>query len=168
MPGKPLCHLHAGGATALGAQTTQTFYGEDISEEERRIWESISVTDLDAEIRIAKLQLKRVIAAQRREELAKEDELDAPLPNRRTGKRMSMKTRTIDYDERVNRLLGRISDLVATRAKLQREADSKDRNHDPTDNPVERLARRIDRVAARMRAKPGTGERGEGGAKNGA
>ncbi len=165
MPGKPLCHMHAGGTAALAGKSAQSFYGEGIGEEERRIWESISVTDLDAEIRIAKLQLKRLIAAQRRAELAEDGELDTTPPNRKTSKRMSMNVRAIDYDERVNRLLGRISDLVATRAKLQREADagSRDRTHDPVDDPVERLARRIDRVAARMRAKPDKKEPGEGG-----
>ncbi|HXV26256.1 MAG TPA: hypothetical protein VED46_18630 [Alphaproteobacteria bacterium] len=165
MPGQPLCRRHAGGAATLAGSGPDSIYDGGIGEEERRLWESISVTDLDAEIRIAKLQLKRLIAAQRRAELAEENHRDAAPPNRKTSKPMSMKTRTIDYDERVNRLLGRISDLVATRAKLQREAeaDSKGHGHDPADDPVERLARRIDRVAARMKVKSDKGEHDEGG-----
>jgi hypothetical protein len=74
-------------------------------------WHQISVTDLDAEIRVAKLQLKRLLAAQRRLELHDENAPDETLPPEKTSKRMTAKPREIDYDERVNRLLGRISDL---------------------------------------------------------
>ena len=163
-PGQPLCRVHAADRGAAGSATADSLYEEGIGEEERRLWDRISVTDLDAEIRIAKLQLKRLLGAQKRAELATPDEPSGPPSKLKTGKRMTSKTRAVDYDERVNRLLGRISDLVVTRAKLQREADAKQKERtDPADDPVERLARRIDRVAARIGAKPDPGEPDAGG-----
>lgn len=157
-PGRVLCAVHAAGA--------QSLYGEGIGEEERRLWDQISVTDLDAEIRVAKLQLKRLLDAQRRAELAgADDSTGASAPGRKSGARMTAKPRSVDYDERVNRLLGRISDLVVTRARLQRDADAKNKEdgHDPADDPVERLARRIDRVSARIGAATDPGEPDAGG-----
>lgn len=160
--GQPLCRLHASARPASVRADEASLYEEGIAEEERHLWERISVTDLDAEIRIAKLQLKRLLAAQKRAELAEAKPSDETPSKRKTGKRMSPNARAIDYDDRVNRLLGRISDLVVTRAKLQREADAKqkERAADPADDPVERLARRIDRVAARIGAKPAGGDSG--------
>ena len=167
MPGRPLCSVHAALDTEDSAETAATLYTEDIHDEERRLWHQISVTDLDAEIRVAKLQLKRLLAAQRRLELHDENAPDETLPPEKTSKRMTAKPREIDYDERVNRLLGRISDLVVTRARLQRELETqiKERDQDPADDPVERLARRIDRVAARIGTKkdPGDAEASGGG-----
>ena len=165
-PGQPLCRLHAADRNATRADAeADSLYEEGIGEEERRLWDRISVTDLDAEIRIAKLQLKRLLAAQKRAELAEPDEHAGPPPSKaKTGKRMTPRARAVDYDDRVNRLLGRISDLVVTRAKLQREADAKQKERtDPADDPVQRLARRIDRVAARIGAKPDPGEPDAGG-----
>lgn len=164
-PGQPLCRVHAGDRGPPPAVDADSLYEEGIGEEERRLWDRISVTDLDAEIRIAKLQLKRLLAAQKRAELGAEDEAVEPS-KLKTGKRMTAKARAIDYDDRVNRLLGRISDLVVTRAKLQRDADLKQKERDEAadaDDPVERLARRIDRVAARMGANPDSGEPDSGG-----
>jgi hypothetical protein len=167
MPGRPLCSVHAALDTEGSAEVAATLYTEDIHDEERRLWHQISVTDLDAEIRVAKLQLKRLLAAQRRLELHDENAPDETLPPEKTSKRMAAKPREIDYDERVNRLLGRISDLVVTRARLQRELETqiKERDQDPADDPVERLARRIDRVAARIGTKkdPGDAEASGGG-----
>jgi hypothetical protein len=163
MPGQPLCRIHAGDRSQV-AEGANSLYEEGIGEDERRLWDRISVTDLDAEIRIAKLQLKRLLAAQKRAELAAREEPSEPTPTRKTVRRMTAKARAIDYDDRVNRLLGRISDLVVTRAKLQRDADAKQKERDePADDPVERLARRIDRVAARIGAKPDSGEPDAGG-----
>ena len=156
LPDQPLCRLHASDRTG-SAPESDSLYEEGIGEEERRLWNRISVTDLDAEIRIAKLQLKRLLTAQKKAERMRGEEASAPQSRTRTGKRMHATTRAIDYDERVNRLLGRISDLVVTRAKLQREADAKQKDRDePADDPVERLARRIDGVARRI-GKPGPG-----------
>ena len=164
MPGQPLCHIHSADRSPPAAEGADSLYEEGIGEDERRLWDQISVTDLDAEIRIAKLQLKRLLAAQKRAELAARDEPSEPPSTRKTGRRMTAKARAIDYDDRVNRLLGRISDLVVTRAKLQRDADAKQKERDePADDPVERLARRIDRVAARIGAKPDPGEPDAGG-----
>jgi hypothetical protein len=155
-PGQPLCRLHATDRTAPPRLGAETLYEEDIGEDERRLWDQISVTDLDAEIRIAKLQLKRLLAAQKKAEGGGSDDREAAPSKTKAGKRMTATRRAIDYDERVNRLLGRISDLVVTRAKLQREAEAKKAGRDdPAEDPVERLARRIDRVARRIE-KPGT------------
>ena len=155
LPDQPLCRLHASDRT--GSAAAESLYEEGIGEEERRLWDQISVTDLDAEIRIAKLQLKRLLTAQKRAGRLRTDEAAGPQSRTRTGKRMHATTRSIDYDDRVNRLLGRISDLVVTRAKLQREADAKQKDRDePAGDPVERLARRIDGVARRI-GKPGPG-----------
>ncbi len=167
-PGRPLCRTHTAGAHLAAEQEElkQALYAEDIGEEERKLWDRISVTDLDAEIRVAKLQLKRLLAAQRRAELEDRDDAE-DSPQRKAGKRMTAKRREIDYEERVNRLLGRISDLVMTRARLQRDAEAKnkERPEDSADDPVERLARRIDRISARIGAKatPGEPEPGGGG-----
>jgi hypothetical protein len=155
-------------SSGSGRKLGPPLYTEEIHDDERRLWDGISVTDLDAEIRIAKLQLKRLLAAQRRAELSEGTPAEDAAPQEKTSKRMTAKTREIDYDERVNRLLGRISDLVVTRARLQRELETqnKERHQDPADDPVERLARRIDRVAARIGTKkdPGDGQSGGGGA----
>ena len=161
--------MHAAGTPAGAGEGDlgPRLYTEGIRDDERRIWDRISVTDLDAEIRIAKLQLKRLLAGQRRAELEDDDRADDGAPQDKAGKRMTAKSREIDYDERVNRLLGRISDLVVTRARLQREVDTKgkEREQDPADDPVERLARRIDRVAARIGTNkdPGDSQSGGGG-----
>jgi hypothetical protein len=167
-PGRPLCSIHAAAKNdSVGSDVGAPLYTEDIHDDERRLWDQISVTDLDAEIRVAKLQLKRLLAAQRRAELNGDNAIDEVAPQEKTSKRMTAKTREIDYDERVNRLLGRISDLVVTRARLQRELEvkNKERDQDPADDPVERLARRIDRVAARVGTKkdPGDAQTGGGG-----
>lgn len=166
-PGQPLCRAHAArtGIAAGSQELGDRLYAEGIRDDERRIWDRISVTDLEPEIRVAKLQLKRLLAAQKRAELADLDGADDDQPQRKAGKRMTAKSRDIDYDERVNRLLGRISALVVTRARLQREveAKSKEREQDPADDPVERLARRIDRVAARIGTKKDPGEPEPGG-----
>jgi len=147
------------------SETAGELYDDAIGAEERRLWDSISVTDLDAEIRIAKLQLKRLLGAQRRAELEGGSK-KAPAAQRKKGKGMRTgAARAIDHDERVNRLLGRISHLVATRAKLQREAAArdKDRPQQPANDPVERLARKLDRVAVRLAGKTRSGTSGSGG-----
>ena len=101
MPGRPLCSVHAALDTEDSAEVAATLYTEDIHDEERRLWHQISVTDLDAEIRVAKLQLKRLLAAQRRLELHDENAADETVPPEKTSKRMAVKPREIDYDERV-------------------------------------------------------------------
>jgi hypothetical protein len=162
-PGETLCGTHA---PAKG-EKSGALYDDAIGEEERRLWDRISVTDLDAEIRIAKLQLKRLLAAQQRAELDRRSKAGkASGAQRKRGKGMkSGAARPIDHDERVNRLLGRISHLVATRAKLQREAAAKDRDRarEGADDPVERLARKLDRVAVRLAGKAGCGKSGPSG-----
>src|SRR5436190_910781 len=152
-------------SSGVGRKLGPPLYTDEIHDDERRLWDGISVTDLDAEIRVAKLQLKRLLAAQRRAELNEDAPADDAPPAEKTSKRMTAKSREIDYDERVNRLLGRISDLVVTRARLQRELETqnKERDQDSTDDPVERLARRIDRVAARIRTKKDPGDTQSGG-----
>ena len=159
--GEALCGLHA----KTKSETAGELYDDAIGAEERRLWDSISVTDLDAEIRIAKLQLKRLLGAQRRAELERGSK-KAPAAQRKKGKGMRTgAARAIDHDERVNRLLGRISHLVATRAKLQRKAAArdKDRPQQPANDPVERLARKLDRVAVRLAGKARSGPSGSGG-----
>jgi hypothetical protein len=70
-------------SSGVGRKLGPPLYTDEIHDDERRLWDGISVTDLDAEIRVAKLQLKRLLAAQRRAELNEDAPAETPLRRRR-------------------------------------------------------------------------------------
>ncbi|MEH6565572.1 MAG: HGGxSTG domain-containing protein [Halopseudomonas sp.] len=131
------CRMHGGKAaeTHKGNQNARKhgIYSDAIQAEESELWDQIDVGSLDDDIRIAKLQLRRALIAQNKAEagdgldldmdsintvlpaVSEEDEDGSGEQPRQT---QTVQRRRRQYEDIINRLLGRIGDLESKRAEI--------------------------------------------------
>lgn len=131
------CRMHGGKATVThkGNQNARThgIYSDAIDPNEQELWEQVEIGNLDNAIRIAHLQLRRAMIAQRAAE--SEDGLDLDAESTTTiepaesegNDEKPRTTKTVQrqrrpYEDIINRLLGRIGDLEAKRADIANKA----------------------------------------------
>jgi len=128
MLGKERCRLH-GGKTPKGKHTgplKHGLYSSALSEEERDLWDDIQLGNVDDELRLCRIQLRRAMNL---------DAAIAKAPNdpknlvgvelveirRTTGNGKSstdVTSKRPDIAGRMNALIGRIAQLEKTRAEL--------------------------------------------------
>lgn len=136
------CRMHGGKATVThkGNQNARThgIYSDAIDVDEQELWEQVEIGNLDNAIRIAHLQLRWAMIAQRAAEA--EGGLDLDMESTTTielgdepegSEESSRKSKTIQrqrrpYEDIINRLLGRIGDLEAKRADIANKAGHSD------------------------------------------
>ncbi len=116
------CRLHGGTNTGPPAgnrnAVTHGIYGVGLSMEEKGLWRDIRVGELDDELRLARLQLRRALVARKKgglrisETRAATDALGRELAE-------TIKKRP-DFDQMIDRLLGRIGNLERQRAEIMR------------------------------------------------
>jgi cellulose synthase/poly-beta-1,6-N-acetylglucosamine synthase-like glycosyltransferase len=117
-----------GGASPGGAKGNQNarkhgIYSAGLLDEEHDLWDDIGVGTLDDDIRIAKLQLRRALIAQKNQpadglELYEETMNGGGGDGAEEKPAASMKRRRTQYDDIISRLLGRIGDLEQKRAEI--------------------------------------------------
>lgn len=131
------CRKHGGKSTGApsGNQNARKhgIYSDAIHAYESELWEQIGVGSLDDDIRIAKLQLRRALIAQNKADSG--DGLDLDLDSINTvlpavsegeedgtgsqpSQTQTVQRRRRQYEDIINRLLGRIGDLEAKRADI--------------------------------------------------
>ncbi|OFV47347.1 HGGxSTG domain-containing protein [Oligella sp. HMSC09E12] len=130
------CRMHGGRAsiTHKGNQNARThgIYSDAISQDEKAMWEEIEIGGLDDAIKIARLQLRRALIAQRNAEENGGLDLDTTTQSTTSNHQGRSKTTSIQkarrpYEDIINRLLGRIGDLEAKRAEMiKKTGDSGD------------------------------------------
>lgn len=129
------CNLH-GGKTPKGQRNAlkHGIYAVGIREDEKELWEDIPIGTLDDELRLARLQLRRALEAQRRADEAAADgrpveglEL-TEVSRAKSDKKLSLSEKRTrpDYRAEINRLLGRIADLETKRLALTGGAGVRD------------------------------------------
>jgi multidrug efflux pump subunit AcrA (membrane-fusion protein) len=115
--------MHGGKSTGapLGNQNARQhgIYSDALSADEVEIYEAITAGDLEEELKIARLQLRRAMLAQKasggRPEL---DEFTKHRGKGSRGKPSEEKHRARNYTDVIQKLLGRIGDLEVKRAQL--------------------------------------------------
>ena len=131
------CRMHGGKAaeTHKGNQNARKhgIYSDAIQSEESELWDQIDVGSLDDDIRIAKLQLRRALIAQNKAEAGDGLDLDMDSINtvlpavsedeedgsgEQPRQTQTVQRRRRQYEDIINRLLGRIGDLESKRAEI--------------------------------------------------
>lgn len=112
-----------GGATGNQNARKHGIYGAGLLDEEHDLWDDIAVGSLDDDIRIAKLQLRRALIAQKNQpadglELYEQTMNGGGGDGAEEKPSASMKRRRTQYDDIISRLLGRIGDLEQKRAEM--------------------------------------------------
>ena len=129
------CRMHGGKSTGAPKANqnarTHGIYSDALVEDERSLWDQVEVGNLDNAIRIAHLQLRRAMIAQRAAEAGDGLDLDAEIESSGGGKEgggdsTSTQRRRRPYEDIINRLLGRIGDLEAKRAEIINKAGHAD------------------------------------------
>jgi hypothetical protein len=120
LKGKTRCKLHGGASPSTNQNARKHgIYSAVLLPEEEELYESIAVGDLDQEIKMARLQLRRAMLAQTvsggKPEL---DEFTAHKGKGSRGKPREEHHRVRNYMDPIQRLLGRIGDLELKRAQL--------------------------------------------------
>jgi hypothetical protein len=136
-PGKTVCYFHgAGGGSKPGDKRafTHGIYTDGLLDEEKPLWEKIEIKTLDDEIRMVSMQLRRAVTAQKLYILAKEEgesvadslelqELIVEVGQGPKGpiniKRLLCRKRDFTYE--IDRLTGRLGDLITKNAALKGE-----------------------------------------------
>ncbi|AVX13810.1 HGGxSTG domain-containing protein [Stutzerimonas stutzeri] len=155
------CRKHGGTSTGAPAGNQNArkhgIYSAAIQADEADLWDEIAIGSLDDDIRIAKLQLRRALIAQAKAEAgdgldvdshtvsfnAPDSGADDDTPQK--GYRSeSTQRRRRDYEDIINRLLGRIGDLEVKRSDLLKA-------NPPEQAPVARIE--IEVVGGRTDAK---------------
>jgi hypothetical protein len=120
LKGKTRCKLH-GGATPSTNQNARKhgIYSAVLLPEEEELFDEIAVGDLDQEIKVARLQLRRAMLAQTQAGGKPElDEFTAHKGKGSRGKSREEHHRVRNYLDPIQRLLGRVGDLELKRAQL--------------------------------------------------
>jgi hypothetical protein len=128
LKGKQRCKLH-GGATPKGRQTgplKHGLYSVALSDEERDLWDDIQIGNVDDELRLCRIQLRRAINLDAAIGKAPNDPknlvgIELVETRRTTGNGKSSTDATSkrpDIAGRMNALLGRIAQLEKTRSEL--------------------------------------------------
>ena len=129
------CHLHGGKST--GAKTKagkkkaarralkHGIYSKGLHQDEKDAWEDIELGSIDDEIRLAKLQLARAVAAQKEAEDGADDDFKIgfePSEKRTSTGKDGARTETIrkrpDFRAVIDRLLGRIARMEQLRYEM--------------------------------------------------
>lgn len=147
-----------GGASPGGAKGNQNarkhgIYGAGLLDEEHDLWDDIAVGSLDDDIRIAKLQLRRALIAQKKQpadglELYEQTMNGGGGDGAEEKPAASMKRRRTQYDDIISRLLGRIGDLEQKRAEMMERTGGDKANADE-------VARKVREALAAMRQATG-------------
>lgn len=118
-------HGGASGGPPKGSHNARKhgIYGAGLLDEEHDLWDDIAVGSLDDDIRIAKLQLRRALIAQKNQpadglELYEQTMNGGGGDGAEEKPSASMKRRRTQYDDIISRLLGRIGDLEQKRAEM--------------------------------------------------
>jgi hypothetical protein len=129
MKDKTRCKLH-GGATPKGTKGNRShgLYSAALSQEEKDLWADVQLGNVDDEIRLCKIKVRRAELAQAAVQI------DPVSMNNTSGFELSeirkseTDTQTVtkrpDYAGIIDRLLGRIGQLEKTRAELIAAAGS--------------------------------------------
>lgn len=130
------CRMHGGKSTGAPKANqnarTHGIYSDALADDEKGLWEQVEVGNLDNAIKIAHLQLRRAMIAQRAAEAGDGLDLDAEINNAGSGEEgkgcdnTSTQRRRRPYEDIINRLLGRIGDLEAKRAEIINKAGHAD------------------------------------------
>lgn len=142
MPKNGRCRYHGGLSTGpgLGNQnaTKTGIYARHMSEDEQKDYHSLTLGNVDHELRVARVQLARALAAQAAangdtelEEVVKHDLIGTE------GSKKDEKRRVRDYPSIINMLLGRIESLEKTRAELIKRGE--ENPDDPDKSPIGRI-----------------------------
>lgn len=128
-------------------------YGAGLLDEEQDLWDDIAVGSIDDDIRIAKLQLRRALIAQKNQpddglELYEQTMNGGGSDGSEEKPAASMKRRRTQYDDIINRLLGRIGDLEQKRAEMLERTGGDKAN-------AEETARKVREALAAMRQATG-------------
>lgn len=147
-----------GGASPGGAKGNQNarkhgIYGAGLLEEEHDLWDEIGVGTLDDDIRIARLQLRRALIAQKNQpadglELYEQTMNGGGGDGAEEKPAASMKRRRTQYDDIISRLLGRIADMEQKRAEMLERTGGNKAN-------AEEIARKVREALAAMRQATG-------------
>jgi hypothetical protein len=135
LKGKQRCKLH-GGATPKGRQTgplKHGLYSSTLSEEERELWDEIKLGNVDDELRLCRIQLRRAMNLDAEISKAPNDPknlagIELVEIKRTTGNGKSSTDATSkrpDVAGRMNTLIGRIAQLEKTRSELLTAAAGK-------------------------------------------
>jgi hypothetical protein len=135
LKGKQRCKLH-GGATPKGRQTgplKHGLYSSTLSEEERDLWDEIKLGNVDDELRLCRIQLRRAMNLDAEISKAPNDPknlagIELVEIRRTTGNGKSNTDATSkrpDVAGRMNTLIGRIAQLEKTRSELLTAASGK-------------------------------------------
>jgi hypothetical protein len=127
MLGKNRCRLH-GGKTPTGTKGNRThgLYSAALSEEEREIWDDIQLGNVDDELKLCRIQLRRAMNLDASISKAPNDPknlvgIELVEIRRTTGNGKSSTDATSkrpDIAGRINTLIGRIAQLEKTRSEL--------------------------------------------------
>lgn len=124
MKGKRVCRAHGGASTgpkkANSARNaiTHGIYTDSLSDDEKSLWGLIRLGDVDDELRLCRLRLRRALIAQRAAETGSEPAA-TELAEIKVSDEMQVVTRKRpDFWGIIERLLGRIGQLEKTRSEL--------------------------------------------------
>lgn len=128
-------------------------YGAGLLDEEHDLWDDIAIGSLDDDIRIAKLQLRRALIAQKNQpadglELYEQTMNGGGGDGAEEKPAASMKRRRTQYDDIITRLLGRIAGMEQTRAEMLERTGGGKANADE-------IARKVREALAAMKQVTG-------------
>lgn len=136
LKGKKRCALHGGKSTGPKSPEklksnqnarTHGIYSDAIDAIEKELWSEVEVGSLDDAIKIARLQLRRALIAQKKAEETDGLDLDQRIITKdenEIGEFKKISTHRVKrpYEDIINRLLGRIGDLETKRAEMINKA----------------------------------------------
>lgn len=146
--------MHGGKTPATNQNARKHgIYGAGLLDEEHELWDDIGVGSLDDDIRIARLQLRRALIAQKNQpadglELYEQTMNGGGGDGAEEKPAASMKRRRTQYDDIITRLLGRIGDLEQKRAEMMERTGGDKAN-------AAEIARKVREALAAMRQATG-------------
>lgn len=123
--GKTRCKLHGGASTGPNEPNTRDnaathgIYRQHLTDDEQSVYDEIRLGEVDHELRVARIQLARALAAQRAAD--GQAELDEITDNEGGGltiAKQSIKSKVRDYVSIIDKLMARIESLEKTRKAL--------------------------------------------------
>lgn len=121
--GKTRCKLHGGASTGapIGSSNAAThgIYRQHLTDDEQAVYDEIRLGEVDHELRVARIQLARALAAQRAADgNAELDEITDNEGGGMTIAKQSVRRKVKDYVSIIDKLMGRIESLEKTRKHL--------------------------------------------------
>jgi hypothetical protein len=136
LKGKTRCKLH-GGATPKGTKGNRVhgIYAAALSPEEQDLWAEIQIGNVDDEIRLCKIRVRRAEIAQNAVQIDPTSITNTAGFELSEIRQNETDTQTVtkrpDYSAIIDRLLGRIGQLEKTRAELIAAAGEKAEDKQP-------------------------------------